>query len=481
MAWHRPTFGPDFTARFIRRRFFPYPLALPFWFRPAALVVALWGALPQQGQAQAKPEPPSDNLWTNPTGWSLHFQQTIIRQWHANLHSPYSGPNSLQDRESAKTSLTSTAFVGRRLWSGASVYCNPEVAGGSGLSGAFGIAGFPNGETFRIGDPAPVLYLARLYGRQIIALGAKADVPDSEQEDALNQVPDHLPDHYLSVTAGKFSIADFFDNNPYSHDPRTQFLNWALMSNGAWDYPANTRGYTIGAVLEYVAPAWAARLGTSAVPQVANGPVLAAYDGHNHSEVVELEGTVGSRHPLTLRALGYLTHARMGHYRDAVVRARLAGDAPSIATTRQVGNTKYGLGLNVSQPLTASLGWFGRASWNDGYNETWAFTEIDRSISAGLRWNPLGRPQDALGVALVANGLSQPHRDYLAAGGLGFIVGDGRLHYAPEAIGEVYYRYHIPGVLHATLTPDYQFILNPAYNRDRGPVHVVGIRAHVEL
>ena len=414
--------------------------------------------------------------------WSLHFQQTLIDQWHSNLSTPYSGDYSLADRESAKLSYTSTLFLGRRLWPGAAVYLNPEVAGGSGLSGARGVAGFTNGETFRIGDPTPVLYLARLYLRQVIALGS--DLAAEGDEDDLNQLAGPRPARYLALTVGKFSIADFFDQNSYSHDPRTQFLNWSLMSAGAWDYAANTRGYTVGGVLEYVTPAFALRVASTLLPTYANGPTLNFHYGTAHAETVELTKTcrLGGRQG-TVRALGFRNVAAMATYRSAVALGQATGTPPNVEAVRRAGHTKVGFGLNAEQGLTPSVGMFARVSYNDGRNETWAFTEIDQSaslgvVSTGTRWH---RPDDRLGAAVVVNGISAEHRAYLAAGGYGFIIGDGALIYGLEQVGEVYYSLSLPRY-HASISPDYQLVINPAYNRDRaGPVHVVALRLHVEF
>jgi high affinity Mn2+ porin len=402
----------------------------------------------------------------------VHFQQTLIDQWHAPFSAPYSGEYSLAPHEKAKLSFTSTAFIGCRLWSGASLYFNPEVAGGSGLSGARGIAGFTNGETFRIGNPAPQLYLARLYLRQVWALSNNRVL----LEDGPNQLGGAAPQHYLALSVGKISIADYFDQNNYSHDPRTQFLNWSLMSNGAWDYPANTRGYTVGAVVEYVTPTFALRAATTLVPKEANGPSLNYHYGQAHSETLELTRSYHvAQHPGIVRLLAYRTVANMGDYRQAA-----ALEVPDITATRAVGRTKTGLGISAEQELTPAVGAFGRLSYNDGKHETWAFTEIDQSaslglVSAGTRWQ---RPDDRLGIAVVANGLSASHRDYLAAGGYGFIIGDGKLTYSPEMINEVYYSLSLAHY-HATISPDYQFVVHPAYNRDRGPVSVAAVRLHV--
>ena len=222
-----------------------------------------------------------------PRRWGLHFQQTLINQWHSEISTPYAGEYSLADRESAKLSFTSTLFIGQRLWKGAAVYFNPEVAGGSGLSAARGIADFPNGETFRIGVADPVLYLARLYVRHVFAIGTDTDV----DEDDLNQLVGSRPKCYFAVNLGKMSVADFFDQNSYSHDPRTQFMNWSLMSAGGWDYAANTRGYTVGGALEYVTPEFGLRFSSTLLPAYANGPLLDYRYNRAHAETLELTKT----------------------------------------------------------------------------------------------------------------------------------------------------------------------------------------------
>ena len=414
------------------------------------------------------------------SNWSLHFQQTVIQQWHSELTTPYAGDYSLQDREKAKLSLTTTVFLGRKLWRGAALFFNPEVAGGSGLSGARGVAGFPNGETFRIGAPEPVLYLARLYVRQEFALGPATEALDDDN----NQVAGRHPTHYLALNLGKFSAADYFDQNTYSHDPRTQFLNWSLMSAGAWDYPANVRGYTVGGVVEYVRPGLALRFGSTLLPTAANGPDLDFDYATAHAETIELTKAYRlGGHPGTLRLLGFRNVAAMGDYRAATTEGQTTRQQPDVTAQRRNGRSKSGFVVNAEQEVSADIGLFGRLSYNDGQYETWAFTEIDQSVSlgatsTGARWQ---RPDDRLGLAVVTNGISAAHRAYLAAGGYGFIVGDGGLNYGPEFIAETYYSIALPRY-HASLSPDYQFIINPGYNRDRsGPVHVVALRAHVEF
>ncbi len=409
--------------------------------------------------------------------FSIHAQTTVINQFKPAFAAPYAGPNSLSTQKESQTSITSTFFFGTGLWKGASVHINPEIAGGSGLSQVLGIAAATNGETFRIGNPAPKIYIARLFFRQVIALSSE----NSIQESDFNVMGGPLPDKYLSFTVGKIGVADYFDNNAYSHDPRTQFMSWALMDNGAWDYPANTRGYAPSAVAAYVSPQHELRYGFSLVPLVANGSQMNWDIANAGSQTLEYthNHTVGNRKG-ALRLLGFFTSTNMGNYRESLARQP---EHPVIEDTRRYGHTKYGMGFNADQELTKDLGGFFRASWNDGHNETWVFTEIDRSVSGGLvlkgtRWK---RERDNLGLAFVASGISKPHRDYLAAGGQGFMLGDGGLNYGWEHLTEVYYR--------AALSPDrlflsgaYQLITNPGYNRDRGgPVNVFSVRLHARI
>jgi high affinity Mn2+ porin len=407
--------------------------------------------------------------------FSYHFQLTAVGQWHPDFHSPYAGQNSLLKHEGIQTSLTSTLFLGVRLWKGAELYFDPELAGGSGLSSTLGVAGFPNGETFRVGDPKPTVYVARGYFKQTIWL-----TKDFEYvADDVNQVATKVPKHSLSFQFGKMSMADVYDDNAFAHDPRTQFLNWSLMNNGAWDYPANTRGYTFALVAQYRYYNWYAKVSTSLMPKVANGPDLEWNMKHSHSETVEIE----HRHDLfgrkgAFRLLGYFTSAPMGSYADAVQL-----DTANVAATRKTGRIKAGFGVSFDQQAMPWLGFFVRGGWNDGHTETWAFTEIDNTVSFGLAGNgkPWGRYQDQWGLAFSRNGISPNHRKYLAAGGYGFIIGDGQLpNYKTEWIMELYYSLR-PFRNWLYITPDYQLILHPAYNADRGPVNVIGLRVHVEI
>ena len=413
--------------------------------------------------------------------WNLHGQTTSIVQYHFPFSAKYSGNNSLQTKESAKVSFTSTLYVGLRLWKNGAVYFNPEVSGGSGLSKATGVAGFVNGETFRIGSTNLKLYLARLYVEQYFPIGNGTENTD----DDANQLKGKLPAKYISIQAGKFGLSDFFDNNSISQDPRTQFMNWSLMSAGAWDYPANTRGYTIGFVAGYHQPGFSVKAGITQVPEEANGPVLDNNISKALGTVVEAEKkfTISKNENVVVRIAGFYNKARMGNYDLAVKEALANFVAPDITTTRKYSRSKTGFYINAEHNYAIG-GSFFVASWNDGKNETWAFTEIDRSISTGLcfygkSWK---RHKDAAGIAVAFNGISKAHQNYLQQGGYGFIIGDGNLNYASENIIECYYSLHFNiKAVQFFLSPDYQFVLHPAYNKDRGPAHIIALRFHAEL
>lgn len=413
---------------------------------------------------------------------NFHFQLTSVTQYKFQLSASYTGDNSLTTGDESASTLTATIFWGTKLWKGAAIYMNPEVAGGGGISSAKGVAAFTNGEAFRVGDPAPALYAARAFIKQIFNLGG-----DSQYiGEGANEVYKSRTKKYVMVVAGKFSIADFFDNNSHSHDPRSQFFNWGLMSNGAWDYPANVRGYTWGAVLEYGTEKFKIRAATTLVPKEANGNDMDLNIDKANSSVLEFEKPMALfKREGTIRLLGFFTQAHMGNYNQAV--SENAGSPnvntnPDITRSRSYGRNKYGFGINLEQELAKGIGFFARASWNDGKNETWAFTEIDRSASAGLsfkgeRWK---RNDDTFGIGTVMSGLSVDHRNYLARGGYGFIIGDGALNYGAEWVTEFYYKAKLFSDTFY-LTANYQFAVNPAYNIDRGPAHVIGLRAHVEF
>jgi high affinity Mn2+ porin len=412
--------------------------------------------------------------------WSKHFQLTVIDQSHTSFNAAYSGVNSLNTASEEALSVTTTLFIGHKLWKNAAVYFNPEVSGGRGVSNALGVAGFPNGETFRIGSPAPALYLARLFYRQYIPLTGGRGLVD----DDINQLKEYVPEKRLVITVGKFALSDMFDNNNYSHDPRSQFMNWALMSNGAWDYPANTRGYTDGIALEYINPSWAVRVAGTLEPTYANGPDLDYNYFKAHGQTVELaKNTTLSGHKGVIRLLAFRNVTKAPAYRDVINNYLNKTDVSLNALDGTTyGAVKYGFGLNAEQELTKDIGAFFRAGWNDGQTATWAFTEIDQNISLGLSYkgSKWGRPDDVFGLAADVHGISKDHRDFLAIGGYGFIIGDGKLtNYSNEAIIESYYNAKLDKNIF--VSADYQFVANPAYNADRGPVNFFSIRAHMEF
>ncbi len=425
-----------------------------------------------------------DSIHHKDTGsrWSFHFQLTAIDQYHGKFKAPYSGKNSLQDTTEQDMSVTSTVFLGLRLWKYGAIYCNPEISGGKGFSGTTGIAGFPNGEIYRVGNPVTQAYIARGYFQQSFGLKGSHDTLITDDQ---NQVQQYFPSKRITFTAGKFSLADFYDNNPYSHDARSQFMNWVLMDNGAWDYAANTRGYTYGAVIQLIEPTWYVQLSDALQPYQANGPVM----DPNFTKTfgVSLEGgftfkAAGKTGGLSL--LLFMNQTRAPYYEDAIA-AYNAGNLNALSIDNDSaynGDKKYGLGISFNYPITKYIGFFARAGWNDGKTGDWAFTEVDETITPGLSvdgewWKRKG---DNFGIAYIANGLSKEHRDFENAGGSQFIIGDGSLeNYKPEQIIETYYQFKL--FEHLLFAPDFQYVINPAYNSDRGPVAIYSVRVHVEF
>ena len=435
---------------------------------PAAAQVPVQQAAAGPGQAAPLPVAAADS------GWSLHAQSTLIEQMHPGFDAPYSGPNSLDPNEEWKHTVSLTLFIGRTLWPGGALYYDPEVTQGEGLRATrSGSRGFPNGEGSRASSVTPEYDAARLFIRQVIGLGGTATRVDDDE----NQVGEMQEPERLTLTLGKLSATDAFDGNAYSHDPRTQFLNWALVDDGAWDYPADGKGYTGGFTAEWTQATRTLRYGIFMEPEFANGLPLDDHLSRAYGQALEWEERYSrGGHPGALRALAYWNRAHMGLY-----QAALEGPSPPDVTLSREYRSKAGAGLDWDQELADGVGLFARAGANDGRTETWAYTEIDRSLSAGVSLDGAhwGRAADTLGVAGVANGLSaELYREYLAAGGYGFIVGDGRLSYGPEEILEAFYNWKALKWLAIAL--DYQFVENPGYNHDRGPVNVFAVRIHAE-
>ena len=401
---------------------------------------------------------------------SLHYQATVATQYHPAFHADFSGPNSLRPVAEGATSVVMDLFAAVRLWPGADACLQPELSGGRGLSGTLGVAAFPSGEVYRVGDPTPAVTVARFFLRQTIGLGGGL----AAVEPGPNQLAGHRDRDALTLTIGKVAVPDFVDVLAASNDPHTHFMSWGLFASGAYDYPADTHGYTWGAAADLAADWWSLRAGLFLEPRSANGMRLEPRVGRSRGLVAEAEvrWRLAGR-PGSARALTFLNVAPMGRY-----SAAMGGAPPDVIATRAAGRTKSGAAASASQELADGLTAFARASFNDGRTETWAFTEVDRSLAAGVvqgggRW---GRPDDEAGAGVVVSGLSAPHRRYLAAGGQGFMLGDGALRFAPEILGELYYRLALTPAL--AVGGAYQPILAPGYDSARGPVHVVTARVH---
>jgi high affinity Mn2+ porin len=410
-----------------------------------------------------------------PEDYSFHGQFTNVTQFHPRFTSPYRGQNSLDPGNRGDETIDVTLYAGLRLWDGGEVYANPEVDQGFGLSNTMGVAGFPSGEAYKVGAADPYVRLPRAFFRQTIGLGGEVETIDPDA----NQLGGTRLCDNVVVTVGKFSVTDIFDTNAYAHDPREDFFNWAVIDAGAFDYAADSWGYSYGMTAEWTQSWWALRGGFFDLSRIPNGKALVR--GFDQFEV-DIEGEERHQlfdHPGKLKLLVFVNYGRMASYTDAVQLAQATGTAPDVAAVRHY-QTRPGAALNFEQALSDDLGVFARLSINDGSKEAYEFTEINRSLSLGLslkgaRWQ---RPDDTVGFAFVVNDISNDARAYLAAGGLGILIGDGRLpHYGTEDIVETYYKLEVTeGV---SLTADYQFVANPAYNNDRGPVSIFGGRIHL--
>ncbi|MBF0492216.1 MAG: carbohydrate porin [Deltaproteobacteria bacterium] len=408
--------------------------------------------------------------------WSAHFQATYVWQEHPGFPAAYDGPHSLASHKETGYTLTSTLFLGHRLWKGAEIFANPEIIQSIEFSDLHGLGGLTNGENQKTGGPTVSIYSARAFLRQTIGLGGKS-LP---VEDGPNQFGGEVQSRRFVLTVGQMALTDIFDNNSFAHDSRTQFFNWALLAYGASDYAADARGYTVGAALEYYHDNWVFRFGHFAQPKESNGLALDYRLWVHFGDNLEVEHNHAVwGHAGKLRAMGFLNYANMGGFRDALNNASGSGGTPDVATVRR-DRAKLGFGISLEQNVTTDLGCFGRFSRNDGRTETFAFAEIDQSLTLGcvMKGKPWYRPNDTLGLAFVQNGLSAAHRDYLSTGGLGNFIGDGRINYVPERILDTYYSFRaFKGVW---LSAGFQHIWNPAYNADRGPVRVVSARVHFE-
>lgn len=411
-----------------------------------------------------------------PETWAWHTQFTNVTQGHRRFSSPYSSTNSLIADGRTEETTDLTLYAGLRLWPGAELWINPEIDQGFGLSSTVGVAGFPSGEAYKIGANAPYLRLPRLFVRHVIAL----DGPQEKVDGAANQLAGMRAANNVTLTFGKFSVVDLFDTNSYAHDPRADFMNWALIDAGSFDYAADAWGFTYGAAAEWTQGPWTTRAGLFQLSPVPNGKITGV-DFSQKSLVLELEQRHQWRdHPGKFKLLGFINRGRMGSYADAVQLARESGAAPDTALVRRK-SSNLGVALNIEQELAADLGVFARASANGGSKEAYEFTEINQSLAGGfaLKGDRWGRHDDTWGVAAVVSTLSGEARDYFRAGGIGILIGDGALNYGAEKIVETYYSVGLNS--HLKLALDYQYVSNPGHNRDRGPVSIFGARVHAEF
>jgi high affinity Mn2+ porin len=407
----------------------------------------------------------------------LHGQATYIRQFKPGFPAAYSGANSLSPEKANSYSLTGTLFFGARLTDTLEVYVNPEAASGVPFSELHGVAGFTNAELARTSGPTLKAYLARAFLRKTWNLGGELEREPSAQ----NQVATSYSAERVVLTAGIISVLDIFSAVDYSRDPRTQFINWSALTYGAWDFPADARGYTAGAALEYISPEFAIRAGWFAGPKESNGLTLDYSLGTFYGTVVEVDVPLRLLDgPGSFQLLAFRNRANMGNFDDAIALGQQTGTVPDLTLVRRP-QTKWGFGVTVQQELFKDLGGYLRAGWNNGKTETYMFTEIDRSIAAGVLANgrQWDRPRDSAGVAIYWNMLGGSHRTYLALGGQGFFLGDGRLNYGPESTTEAFYALNVLGRL--WISANYQYQTNPGYNRDRGPVNYFGFRLHADF
>ena len=408
--------------------------------------------------------------------WQVGGQGTLVTQGDFGVPGAFRGTNSLSPASQARETVDLTLYAGLHPWKGAEIWISPEIDQGFGLSDTLGLAGFSSGEAYKIGASSPYIRLQRLFFRQTFDLGGdKEDVGKDLFSFAASPTKDRLV-----FTAGKISVGDVFDTNAYAHDPRGDFLNWTIIDTGTFDYAADAWGYSYGATLEWYTGDWTLRGGGFSLSKIPNGSDLNSTFGE-YQFVGELE----RRYRLfkregKLKITGYESRARFGDFADAIRLGQETDSTPSVALVRRYRG-HAGIGLDWEQPVSDDAGVFGRAGYDDGHQQSYEFVDSNRTAAAGVsvqgkRW---GRPDDTVALAGVVNDISKDFRDYLADGGLGLLIGDGQLpHYESERILETYYSYKLADFAH--LSVDYQFVDNPAYDRSRGPVNILGVRLHLQ-
>ena len=433
-----------------------------------------------------KPDEPADTVLAHSEGgrfW-LSGQANIIFQGRLPFHSSYQGPNSFRNSAEYKTSMVGTLYTAirptRSIRFNTDLILDVESAGGRGLSQALGLAGFTNLDVVRNPNLGSTPYIARYQIHQVFGVTSRT----TAQDPSFFALATEVPTRRLEFRLGKMTLPDFFDVNDIGSDSHLQFMNWTVDNNGAWDYAADTRGYTVGGIAEYDDNSWSLRYGLFAMPVVANGIDLdwAFSRAHAQNGEFELRKSLLRQRKGATRVLFYANRAHMGDYREAV-RAYLAGadSAPNILAHEHFGALKYGFGYNTQQDLTDNLRTFARFGWNEGQHESYVYTEVDQTAEIGGDYDMkrVQRPRDKVGLVFVSNAIKRDHQNYLALGGLGFLLGDGRLRYGRENIVESYYNWHAWRGFFYSL--DAQHLQNPGYNRDRGPAWVGSVRAHVDF
>ncbi len=408
---------------------------------------------------------------------AVHGQATFVDQGTLAFHSPYSGPNSLDRGSRGRETADVTLYLGVQPWAGAEIWANVEADQGFGLSNTLGVAGFPSGEAYKVGKPTPYLKVPRLFLRQTIDLGGGREAVDPD----LNQFAGSRTTDRIVITAGKFGVTDIFDSNQFAHDPRHDFLNWAIIDTGTFDYAADAWGFSYGAAVEWYVGRWTVRVGVFNLSTVPNSESL----GEDFSQF-EAVSEIEERHRLwgrdgKIEVTGFINRGRMGRFSDALRLSQLTHQPADIAAVRRYQG-RPGIGFNLEQDITKDLGVFAHGGVADGAFEAYEFSDIDRTLAIGasLKGGRWGRGSDTVGLALVANAITGVHQAFLNAGGLGILVGDGKLpHPGTEEIIETYYDVPVRKSVHVTL--DYQFVDNPAYNRDRGPVSIFAARLHAQF
>jgi high affinity Mn2+ porin len=441
-----------------------------------SLALALLGVLVGQNAVASEDSTPDSTPVVVQERYAIHGQFTYVEQNASNFNAPYSGANSLTPARGRETT-DATLALGAALWAGAEIWFDPEVDEGFGLDDTLGVAGFPSAEAYKVGDNQPYFRLPRFFVRDTLS-GAGPREPVEAGANVLGG--DRSLDRWV-FTVGKFSVTDIFDNNQYAHDPRGDFLNWAAVDGGAFDYAADAWGFTVGASAERYQGAWTARAAIFDLSDIPNSTridpgfhefqMVAEFE-HRHA----IEGHAGK-----LMLTAFESRGRMGLLDQAIQVGEVTATIPNVAAVRQY-RSRFGGVFNLEQEITPDLGLFARYSKAAGNVEAYEFTDVDRSLEAGLslKGTAWRRSQDTVGLALIDNGISAERERYLNDGGLGILVGDGKLpHPGAEEIAETYYSAAV--IFHAAISLDFQRIINPAYNRDRGPVSVFAVRVHAQF